>query len=189
MISTKYKEYDDARLVSLCVRGDAEAWETLITRYRRLIYSIPVRFGFQGSDSADVFQTVCVKLLEHLPQLKDESKLSGWLITITTRQCLLVRSQRAREILRTDDDAEPMDPADDLESAKAHAEEQQTVRDAVTHLPHRCRQLLELLYFDSRSPSYEEISRILSIPTPSIGPTRARCLDKLRTALRRRGIK
>ena len=77
----------------------------------------------------------------------------------------------------------------DLEYLKSQAEEQQTVRDSVAQLPQRCRQLIELLYFDTRSPSYEEVSRILEIPTASIGPTRGRCLEKLRTLLRRRGIK
>ncbi len=189
MISAKYKEYDDVQLVSLCLRGDAEAWEVLIMRYRRLVYSIPVRFGFQSSDAADVFQTVCVKLLEHLPQLKDESRLSGWLVTTTTRQCLLVRTQRSREVLREEDEEDPMDPAESLETIKTQAEEQQTVRDSVAQLPQRCRQLIELLYFDTRSPSYDDVSRILEIPIASIGPTRGRCLDKLRTVLRRRGIK
>ena len=55
---------DDRELVQSCLKGDAEAWETLILRYQRLIYSIPIRSGFSPVDAADVFQSVCVKLLE-----------------------------------------------------------------------------------------------------------------------------
>jgi len=189
VVPAKYKEYDDSQLVMLSTDDDAQAWEALIMRYRRLIYSIPVRFGFQPADASDVFQTVCIKLLEHLRELKDQSKLSAWLITMTTRQCLLVRSQRAREVASDDESDDMPDPAEDLETLKFQVEEQQTVRNAVAHLPQRCRQLLELLYFDSRSPSYDQVSQLMDIPAASIGPTRRRCLDKLRTVLRRQGIK
>jgi RNA polymerase sigma factor (sigma-70 family) len=72
---------------------------------------------------------------------------------------------------------------------RIQTEEQQTVRDAVEQLPERCRTLLEMLYFDPRSLSYEDIAQALNMPVPSIGPTRARCLEKLRTLLRRKGIK
>ena len=79
--------------------------------------------------------------------------------------------------------------AENLEAVRIQTEEQQTVREAVEQLADRCRTLLEMLYFDTRSLSYEEISQTLNIPVPSIGPTRARCLEKLKTLLRRRGIK
>ncbi len=190
MIPAKYKQYTDQELVSLCLKGDSPAWEALITRYRRLIFSIPVRFGFSTTDSSDVFQSVCLKMIEHLHELKDETKVSAWLITTTTRQCIHVRSQRFREVGgSTDDLEEPPDPSENVEDIQVQVEEQQTVRDAVDQLPERCRQLIDLLYFDTRSPTYEEVGQKLAIPVASIGPTRARCLDKLRTILRRRGIK
>jgi len=186
---SNYKTFTDSELVSLCLKGDSRAWEALITRYRRLIYSIPVRFGFTTSDASDVFQSVCLKLIEHLHELKDDTKVSAWLITTTTRQCIHVKGQRIREPGTDEDLEEPPDPSENLEEIRVQIEEQQQVRDAVEQLPDRCRQLIDLLYFDTRSPSYEEVSQILGIPVPSIGPTRARCLDKLKTILRRRGIK
>jgi RNA polymerase sigma factor (sigma-70 family) len=189
VIPAKYKEHNDSELVSLCLKGDAQAWEALIMRYRRLIFSIPVRFSFTPADAADVFQAVCLKMIEHLHELKDETKVSSWLITTTTRQCIYVRSQRFRESSPEEELEEPVDPSDNLENIRVHTEAQQTVRESVDQLPERCRQLIELLYFDNRSPSYDEVSQILGMPVPSIGPTRARCLDKLRTVLRRRGIK
>ena len=166
------------------------AWEALITRYRRLIFSIPVRFGFATADCSDVFQSVCLKMIEHLRELKDEAKVSAWLITMTTRQCIYVRSQRFREAGSSEDELEePLDPSENIEGIHVQVEQQQNVREAVEQLPERCRHLIDMLYFDTRSPSYEEVSASLAIPVASIGPTRARCLDKLRTILRRRGIK
>jgi RNA polymerase sigma factor (sigma-70 family) len=178
----------DPELVSRCLKGDPHAWEALILRYRRLIYSIPVRFGFSSSDAADVFQGVCLKLIEHLHELKDETKVSAWLITTTTRQCIHLKSMKYRESAE-DDLMEPPDPSSNLEDLQIMAEREQRVRDAVFELPDRCRSLIEMLYFDSRSPSYEEISETMGMPVPSVGPTRARCLDKLRMLLRRRGVR
>src|SRR4051812_24806938 len=96
-MDSKYKQYTDSELISMCLEGDSKAWEALILHYRRLIYSIPVRFSFGSADASDVFQSVCLKLIEHLHELKDGTKLSAWLITTTTRQCLYVRSLKFRE--------------------------------------------------------------------------------------------
>ena len=185
----KYKTLGDPELVALCLGGDARAWETLIVRYRRLIYSIPAKFSFASADASDVFQAVCLKLLEHLHDLKDETKVSAWLITTTTRQCIQVRSQRWRETSSDEDFEEPEATGVNVEDVQIRSQEEQTIRDAVEKLPVRCRQLLELLYFEPKSPSYEEIGRTMNMPIASVGPTRARCLEKLRTVLRRKGIR
>ena len=189
MSASKYKTLGDPELVSLCLKGDAQAWEALIARYRRLIYSIPVRFGFTGADCSDVFQAVCLRLIEHLGELKDGTRVSAWLITTTTRQCIHVRAQKHRETSTEDDFEEPADPGENIEEIRIQTQEQQSVRDAVELLPDRCRQLMEMLYFDANNPSYEAIAQAMQMPVPSIGPTRARCLEKLRILLRRRGIR
>jgi RNA polymerase sigma factor (sigma-70 family) len=186
---SKYKSYNDLELVSMCLQGDAEAWEALIKRYRRLIYSVPARFGFDTADAADVFQTVCLKLIEHLHEIKDESRICGWLLTTTTRECMYFRVLKNRETTREDGDlTEPEDPALNLEELKIVSEQQQAIREAVEELPDRCRALINMLYFDTRTRTYDEISRELGIPVASIGPTRARCLEKLRSIFRRRHI-
>ncbi len=107
MTVSRYQKMDDPKLVSLCLKGDSEAWETLIMRYRRLIFSIPVKFGFSPADCSDVFQTVCVKLIEHLASLKDESKVSAWLITTTTRHCIQVKSLKYRMSRMTKESKRP----------------------------------------------------------------------------------
>src|SRR5262249_10303567 len=165
-----------------------EAWNALIQRYRRLIYSIPVRFGFQTSDAADVFQSVCVKMLEHLHTLKDETKVSAWLITTTKRQCIQLRSHKQREASSDESFEEPLDPSENLEDVQIVAQEQQTIRDTVRQMDDRCRKLIEMLYFDNKEWTYEEIAASFKMPVPSIGPTRARCFEKLRRKLRTRGI-
>ncbi len=184
-----YKKLTDPELVSRCLEGEAEAWETLIMRYRRLIFSIPNKFGFSPSDCSDVFQTVCVKLIEHLQDLKDESKVSAWLITTTTRYCIHVRSMKHRDVSDEEGMEETPDLSESAEETRVESDREQKVRETMAEMADRCRRLLELLYLDPASPSYAEISEKLKMPVPSIGPTRARCLDKLRTLLRRRGIK
>lgn len=189
MSDSKYKSFGDSELVALCLRGDARAWETLIVRYRRLIYSIPVKFNFSSADASDVFQAVCLKLIEHLHDLKDETKVSAWLITTTTRQCIHVRSQRMRESSSDEEMEEPVASGINVEDVQIEAEERQKVREALEELPERCQKLLELLYFNVSNPSYDDIGKILNMPVASIGPTRARCLEKLRTVLRRKGVR
>ncbi len=189
MIASKYKEYTDQELVSMCVSGDANAWEALIVRYRRLIYSVPVRFGFPTPDASDIYQVVCLKLIEHLHELKDESKVSSWLLTTTIRQCLHLKSLKYRET-ETDDDFDlSPDPVENVEELRIGLEKQQMIRESVDQLSGRCRELIGMLYFNQETPTYDEISRSLKMPVASIGPTRARCFDKLRTILRWRGIK
>ncbi len=186
--ASEYKKHTDSELVAMCLRGEAMAWEALLLRYRRLIYSIPVRFGFPRMDVHDVFQNVCVKLLEHLHEVKDDRKLRTWIATTTVRQCIYMKTIKFRDSGTEEEGDEPLDPADNLEDARIFAEELQAMRDAIAELPERCRSLIELLYFDPRQLSYEAISETLQMPVPSIGPTRARCFEKLRGMLRRRGI-
>jgi RNA polymerase sigma factor (sigma-70 family) len=182
---------DDRQLIEHCLDGDEAAWETLILRYQRLVYSIPLRNGLGEDVAGDIFQSVCLRLLEHLSTLKDRGKLASWLITTTTREVWRTshRSRREAPIGEggdVEDGLPPFDIADDRplpEHEHIQLERQQQLREAVDSLADRCRSLIELLYFVEDRPSYEEISRRLGMPVPSIGPTRARCLEKLRKAM------
>jgi RNA polymerase sigma factor (sigma-70 family) len=100
-----------------------------------------------------------------------------------------VRSLKYRETDTGEDFQEPADPSDNLEQIRIVVEQQQAVRDSVDELTGRCRELVRMLYFEMRQFTYEEIGERMGIPVASVGPTRARCLEKLRTILRRRGIK
>ena len=184
-------ELDDVALVALCLDGEESAWEILIHRYQRLIYSIPLKAGLGEEFAAEIFQAVCLRLVEHLAAIKDHGKLASWLITTTTRECWRTSNRRRREAPigeGGDSDDGPTIPESIDERPLAEDEhlqlaEQQRVRQAVAALPDRCRDLVELLYYAEDRPSYEEISRRLEMPVPSIGPTRARCLQKLRKLL------
>jgi RNA polymerase sigma factor (sigma-70 family) len=182
---------DDRKLIEGCLRGDSKAWEALILRYQRLIYSIPLRNGFSPVDAADVFQAVCLKLLERLPTVRDYEKLSSWIMTTTRRECWRVAAERRREGQTPlyDDDYEK-DILARLEATEPLAdqqrilyERQQAVREALAQLSERCRRLLTLLFYNKEDMSYAEIARQIGAPVNSIGPTRARCLEKLKKIL------
>ena len=190
MSTSIYTGRPDAELVAMCLTGDAAAWETLLRRYRRFIYSIPVKFGLQPDDAADIFQTVCVKWIEHLHELRDERKLKPWLFTTTTRQCLTWGLAKQREVTATDEQFEELfGPANDLDEMKIFVERQQAIRDSVEELPSRCRSLIDMLYLDGRLRSYQEIGQLVGMSAASIGANRARCLEKLRKILQKRGLK
>lgn len=182
------REMEDADLIALCLDGSEDAWSALISRYQRLIYSIPMRSGLGEDKAADIFQSVCTRLIEHLGTLKDREKLASWLITTTNRECWRTVHRTRREAPIGEGGDAPLDfPQSEMADEQPLAEEvqmqlveQQRLRSAVGALPDRCRSLIDLLYFQEDKPSYEEIARRLDMPVPSIGPTRARCLEKLK---------
>jgi RNA polymerase sigma factor (sigma-70 family) len=172
---------DDQSLVAACLAGDKVAWTTLLDRYERLIYSVPIRYGLSESQAGDIFQNVCIILLERLDQLRDESRLAGWLVTVTRRECW--KEMRRRDAAGSDEPelvlANQVDSADSVEDTVAQWESWTAVREALRHIGDRCRELLHRLYFVQPAPSYQEIADELDIAIGSIGPTRARCLKKL----------
>lgn len=180
----------DAALVELALRGERRGWELLVERYQRLIFSIPRRYGLSEMDAADVFQSVCVILLEKLGDLRDQEKLSSWLITTTSRLTWEHLRRGRSAVEEPVEEAAAGHPADGPlpDEALVHLEEQDMVRRAVDHLAPRCRELLRLLFFDSAEPSYREIADRLGIPEGSIGPTRIRCLQRLARILERWGL-
>jgi RNA polymerase sigma factor (sigma-70 family) len=175
---------DESAVVDLVTRarnGDAAAWVELVDRFVPLVWAICRRFRLQDTECDDVGQNVWLGLVEALPQLRDPAALPGWLTTTTRRECLRVvdatRRRQARE-LQTDADV-----ADDERGSPEHdllAEELDAVlRLAFARLSRRCQQLLALL-MQSPPISYAEISTRLDMPVGTIGPSRSRCLDKLR---------
>ena len=171
-----------ADLVTGARNGDKQAWDALVDRYAPLIWSICRRHGLGGSDAEDVGQNVWLKLVSQLGAIRVPAALPGWLATTTRREYgrILRVPPGARDTGQAsaaetipDDDARTAE--DELLAAERHA----ALREALTHLPPCCQQLITLL---ARNPpaSYAQISTMLGIPEGSIGPNRARCLDKLR---------
>lgn len=181
-------QLSDQELVLACTRGEALAWDAIVERYQRLVYAIPLRVGLTADDAADVFQTVFISLLEHLNDLDRPQGLAKWLISTAQRESWRVCRNRSREVAQDDGLALLPDEGANPEIEVGNAVDQELALAALEQVGAPCRELLRLLYFDPNEPPYEEISRRLQVPVGSIGPTRARCLEKLRKILRAMGM-
>ena len=187
---SNFAERDDSGLIAACLRGDAAAWQALIVRYQRLIYSIPLKARLSQDDAADIFQSVCLKLYEKLSTLREHHKITSWLITTTTRECWRMSARRRREIAPVSDSNDDSEGSNEIPDPRLLADEQrqalqeqQLVRDAVGALPERCKELVTMLFYKKDELSYADIARQMDMPVASIGPTRARCLEKLKKLL------
>lgn len=168
----------DISLLAL-LRSDAPgAWESLIDQFGRLVYSIPLNFGLNDADAADVAQMTFTELFAQRHHIRDETRLGSWLITVARRQ-----TWRRVAALRqqTPTAAIPELPTD--EDAERRVDDLAWLESGLSKLEPRCRTLIELLFLAAAEPSYAAVSEQLSIPVGSIGPTRQRCLDRLRAAL------
>ncbi len=180
-----------AALVAAAASGDRNAWDSLVDAYSGLIWAIARNHRLPAGDAADVSQTAWLRLLENIGRLTDPARVGAWLATTTRRECLRLQAKQRRTILVADE----VDPGTDrlraaapeLDAALLDAERDEQVRAAFATLQPRCQELLRLLLLDP-PPSYDEISAALNMPIGSIGPTRGRCLDKLRTVIQTSGI-
>jgi RNA polymerase sigma factor (sigma-70 family) len=176
---------DDPALIALVARardGDQHAWNELVERYAPLVWSICHRYRLSRSDIDDVGQTVWLRLVEHLATLRQPAALPGWIATTTQRECFrILRAARRHDSFgsQLDGQLSREQQAVLIEQEIIAAELSAALRAALGELPLRCRQLLSMLISDPPR-SYAEISAALPIPIGSIGPQRARCLDRLR---------
>jgi RNA polymerase sigma factor (sigma-70 family) len=180
---------EDLRLVNRCLAGDRRAWEALVRRHERLVLAVARSYQLSDADLGDVFQEVFAALVRGLPRLREPRTLVRWLSSTTQRVARATALRRRREAALTHPEpgvvarlaAGDVPVGADLE----RLEEQALVRLALQSLAPRCRRLLAALYYEEPPPSYAEIARRLGIAVGSIGPTRARCFDRLRAALER----
>ena len=182
----------DTQLIEACLAGDRTAWNRLVERYQRLVYSVALRQGLSADDADDVFQTVFVILLGKLDTCRDRERLGSWLVTITRREAWRVLRERAAHANTTHDEQElATQPAAEPppEAAFQELEEQDLIRQAIDRLGSRCRRLLWHLFYTQDRPSYADIARELGMPEGSIGPTRARCLEQLKGILEQLGFR
>jgi RNA polymerase sigma factor (sigma-70 family) len=168
-------------LVTRARKADKQAWDALVERYAPLIWSICRRHRLGDADAEDVGQSVWLQLVRELGRVRDPAALPGWLATVTRRECLRVlRAARAPLTAGYVLDAELL-PDEQAGTAEQEllAERRAALREAFTDLPSCGQRLIALLIADPPVP-YAEISARLGIPVGSIGPTRSRCLDRLR---------
>ena len=173
-----------AELVRRAAAGDHDSWERLVDRFARLIWAITRDFRLGESDAADVAQATWLRLLEHIDRIQYPERVGSWLATTARNECLRSLAARKRVVLAHDEiQLEGMAAHQpDVDEGLLAAERAQVVRAALTQLPLRWQQLLELLISDPPVP-YAEISDRLDLPIGSIGPTRRRCLAQLQVLL------
>ena len=169
-------------LVAAALRGTQAAWQELHRRFSPLVLSVCRRHRLSQADADDVGQIVWLRVVEHLGLVRDPLALPGWIATTARNECLQVIKFRRRN-----ESADPMvdqrfnrqetaEPLERMHRLELH----QALLDGLSQLPAHQRELMMLLIADPELP-YREIAARLDIPIGSIGPTRARCLQKLRS--------
>jgi RNA polymerase sigma factor (sigma-70 family) len=189
MVQAMSVQSDLARLVDAARDGEQRAWEELVQRYLPLVLSVTRRYRLEAADTADVNQTLWLRLVEHLDEIREPERLPGWIATTVRNEAIRVLKARRRTVtvdqvdtvgLGSQSYAEPA-----VEEDLLRAERHRALRDGLDELRPAHRELLVLLSADPPL-SYDQISERLGIPRGSIGPTRSRALAELRrtTALK-----
>ena len=179
----------DGVLVQECLKGSEEAWSALIDKYKNLIFSIPIKYGFSPDEAAEIFQAVCVAVLQELPHLREPRALASWLIQMTSHKCFRRKEQRNRYIDMELDETLPDELPKVPEQLFREIEREQILREALAALSPDCKRLVQLLFFENPPVPYEELSKTLGMAKGSIGATRMRCLEKLRRWLEKKGFR
>jgi RNA polymerase sigma factor (sigma-70 family) len=179
---------EDAKLIDKCLLGEEAAWTELVSKYKNLIFSVPIKWGFSREESADIFQSVCLDLLCELKRLREPRALAGWLIRITYNKCFH-QGQLQRRYATQNGQMELDIAVEEFPERKLHElQREEALRTALRSLDRRCHKLVEMLFFESPARPYDEIAKSLALATGSIGAIRRRCLDDLRTALEEAGF-
>lgn len=177
------------RLLAAAAAGDQKAWDDLVVRFTPLLWSVARSFRLDRADAGDVVQNTWLRLVEHLGSIHDPERLGAWLATTTRNEALRMLRTGKREVVGENDEAMDRipDAGDPLESRLLLDERDKALWEAFDTVDDRCRQLLRVL-MTSPPPAYSDVSAALDMPVGSIGPTRARCLEKVRVALAGSGV-
>ncbi|MFB3815430.1 MAG: RNA polymerase sigma factor [Terriglobales bacterium] len=180
------RSWPDDRLVRECLNGNEDAWHALIQKYKRLIYSIPLKYRASPEDAADIFQAVCLELFSELPNLRKVESLTSWIITVASHKSYHWKKQQRMTDLNLDgvdaQTAEELLPTLAPEVIE-DLERQQMVRDAIAKLPARCAEMVRLLFYEHPPVPYSDVAKRLGLAVGSIGFIRGRCLKRLQKIL------
>jgi len=175
---------DDAELVRRARAGDSAAWEKLVERLGGRVWAVARAQGLSRADADDVFQVTWMRLVTHLDSIREPQRVGAWLAVTARHESFRVLRRNGRQVPTGDDedfeDGLQLDPP--VDASVLANERQKAVWSAIATLPSHCQRLLRLLMADPPF-SYEQIAELLDIRPGSIGPTRGRCLDKLRHRL------
>jgi len=179
---------DPGSLLKAAADGDEAAWRALVQRFSGLVWAVARGFRLSSSDAGDVYQTVWLRLTEHLSRIENPDQIGAWLATTARRESLRLVRVRGRSVPMDDATLADLLQADEATPERVVIEAEQVTLDAnrakhmwraFSELPVRCQQLLRVLIATAR-PSYAAAAAALDVPVGSIGPTRARCLQQLR---------
>jgi len=178
-------EAPTADLLAAAHNGSQDAWNSLVDRYGRLVWSVVRGFRLDAATAADVSQTVWLRLVEHSDRIRDPERLGSWLATTARNESIRMLKRLSRSVptefsLDIADEGAP-----GIDERLLDDEQLREVLVVFEDISPRCRELLQMLCLDPPL-EYEEISEILGMAIGSIGPTRARCLDRIRKRLERR---
>ncbi|MDQ4076500.1 MAG: RNA polymerase sigma factor [Chloroflexota bacterium] len=176
----------DYELIRDCRNGDSKAWREVLDQYERLVYSIPLNYGLSPADAADITQLTFTIFMQSLDELKDDSRLAPWLATVAKRHTWRLLKRKRRESVDPEEnlsDKRILHGAVDTHNPMERLAMLEWVNQGLSLLRERCRKLLLALYFDPNEPSYEDVAERFGMAVGSIGPTRARCLKRMKEAL------
>jgi len=190
--SARGLEKSDAELIKQCQRGDESAWNELVERYQRLIFTIPRRAGLSEDQAADILQEVFLTLFEKLDDIEQPEKIRSWIVTTAKFKTWgVVRGEKGffsayspgtEEAMEAEmanlPDASPL-----ADAVLIELEEQHLIRMALNELETRCRKILSMIYLQDATATYAEVAREIGVGETSISPLRARCLKKLAKVL------
>lgn len=180
---------EPAELVAAASLGDRDAWDALVERYTGLVWAVARGHRLSTADAAEVVQTTWLRLVESLDRLREPDRVGAWLCTTARRECLRTLRCNGRQIPLADVEPahEPGRRVRGPEDEAVDADRDQRLWAALDSMPEPCRRLLRVLMAEV-APSYEEVSAALGMPVGSIGPRRARCLNRLRSDVEALGI-
>jgi RNA polymerase sigma factor (sigma-70 family) len=181
-------------LIARCLANEEGAWEEFLHLYRRLIYATILKVGLPIEEQEEAFQETIAGIYRQLGRLRQQDRLIPWIVGIAWRQSVnRIRSRvRGSRMVELDEatlpeSVGPPNPDRPPDEARAGLEQAQQAREALESLPDRCRRLLGYFFYEDPPPDYSEISRREGVPIGSLGPTRARCLEKMRAYFEKRG--
>jgi RNA polymerase sigma factor (sigma-70 family) len=172
-----------AGLLQAAREGQQEAVGQLVTELSPLLWQVARAAGLGLGDAEDVLQTTWLRLLDHLDDIHAAGALTAWLVTTTRREAWRVRAVARKQVPSDTEwlDAVP-DQAPGTEELALTHEQRRQLWAALGRLSERCQELLRIVAFVPR-PDYDVVAAELGMPRGSIGPTRGRCLAKLRELL------
>lgn len=182
--------WSDEDLVTECLAANQKAWTALVAKYKNLVYSVPMKYRMTPDDAADVFQAVWLELYNTLPRLRQPGALRSWLMTVASNQCYHWKQARQKlaQPAGSEVDLDSIAGPSETASLQEELEMEQTLRDAIQHLPARCQLMVQMLFFSDPPLPYADVARRLGLAEGSIGFIRGRCLQKLKRRLEETGF-